>query len=216
MTAIFLLFATAIILAWKLMVGKETIMEVVEYIQSFGILSMLIFALFYTCLVSLSFPSSIFNIAAGVLFPFISAALIAMFCGLVAASITFLIARYFLHEFFCEKIKETEKGTKFINLINEDSGKIVVLLRLNPFIPAVVKSYGLGVSDISYKSYAFFTLIGQLPLAMMYVYIGWIGGKSMLEAESSPEGVHYFVLGLGIFISLISLIVSHLYFRKKI
>lgn len=215
MAVIFLVVAIAVIILWKLVISKEQIMAGVEYIQSFGVWSIVIYALFYITLVSLSFPSSIFNIGAGILFSFTQASILAPFCALAAASVTFFVSRYFFRDFFCDKMEASDKGKQVLKLVEEEAGKVIVLLRLNPFIPAVVKNYGLGASDVSYKSYALFSLIGQLPLTIMYVYVGWIGGRSILAEDKSADTTHWVMLGVGITITIITLAISHFYFRKK-
>ncbi|GAA0854669.1 TVP38/TMEM64 family protein [Aliiglaciecola litoralis] len=215
MTGLFLVIALAVIFLWKVAIKKEQIIEAVEYIQSFGGWSIAIYALLYITLVSLSFPSSVFNIGAGILFSFTQAAILASLCGLTAASVTFVISRYFFRDFFCTKMEASEKGKKVLKLVESESGKVIVLLRLNTFLPAVVKNYGLGASDVAYTPYALYTLIGQLPLTLMYVYIGWIGGRSILAEESGPDTAHWVMLGLGLTITIITLAVSHYYFRNK-
>ena len=212
---VFAIVTVLAIVLWKAFITKEKVIEAMQYIESFGYWSLLVYALLYTTLVSLSFPSSVFNIGAGVLFPFFQAASIALFSGLAAASITFMLARFLLHDFTSAKIKDTEAGKNILKIVDSDCAKVIILLRLNPFIPAVVKNYGLGVTDIPYTTYAIFTLLGQIPLALMYVYLGWMGGHSMLDEQNSPDAVHWIVLGLGVLITISSLAASHFYFRKK-
>ncbi|MCW8091330.1 TVP38/TMEM64 family protein [Alteromonas sp. ASW11-130] len=213
---IFTVLAISAIVLWKLMVTRETVREGVNYITSFGFLSYFIFALLYVVLASLSFPSSIFNIAAGVLFSFSIGLSIAVISALTASCITFAISRYMLKDFITHKIEATEKGKQVLKVVAKHSAKFIFILRLNPFIPAVVKNYGLGVTHVKFLTYIWTTFLGQLPLATMYVYLGWIGGLAMIEEDSSPDTAQWSVLGAGIVISIITLVFSHFYMKKHL
>ncbi|NMH59013.1 TVP38/TMEM64 family protein [Alteromonas ponticola] len=211
---IFVVLAGCAILLWKLMVTRETVREGIQYITSFGFWSYFVFGLIYVVLASLSFPSSVFNIAAGVLFSFKLGLLVAAISALTAACITFLISRYMLKEFVTHRIEATKSGKQILKLVAEHSAKFIFMLRLNPFIPAVVKNYGLGVTHVKLRTYVWTTMLGQLPLTAMYVYLGWIGGLAMLNQDNSPETVHWLVLGGGLAISIVTLVLSHFYMRK--
>lgn len=212
---IFSVLALLAFILWKVVVTRETIMEGLDYIRSFGIWSFVAYAALYILLVSLSFPAALFNITAGLLFSFTTGLAVALFSGLAAACLTFTISRFMLHDFICVKIKNTQKGEQLLAMFKENSAKFVIMLRLNPFIPAIVKNYGLGVTEVKFRTYAWSTLIGQMPLTTMYVYLGWIGGSAMLSEDSKPDAAHYAVLGGGLIITVVTLVFTHYYFRKK-
>ncbi|WP_161602047.1 TVP38/TMEM64 family protein [Aliiglaciecola lipolytica] len=207
----FVAISLAVIVGWKFGVSTQQITEGVEYVQSFGVWSVVVFCLVYVTLVCLSFPSSIFNIAAGILFGFAIALPVALACGLAAAVSTFLISRHFIHDFISDKIEKTKNGSQLLSLINKHTAKFIIMLRLNPFIPAVVKNYGLGVTNIRLFTYVWATLLGQLPLTTLYVYLGWIGGHSMLNTENTPDTANWLVLGVGGIISIMTLLISKYY-----
>ncbi len=209
------LVASAVIL-WKLMVSRETVREGLNYINSFGVWSVVVFGVLYVVLASLSFPTTVFNITAGVLFSFEKGLIVAMACALSASCVTFLISRYMLKDFITHKIEATEKGRQILKLVAEHSAKFIMMLRLNPFVPAVVKNYGLGVTEVKFRTYLWTTFLGQIPLTAMYVYLGWVGGLAMLDEEKSPDAAHWAVLGGGITISIVTLLLSHLYMKKRL
>ncbi|MCU7553981.1 VTT domain-containing protein [Alteromonas sp. ASW11-19] len=213
---IFASIATLAIVCWKFLITEEQLRDGLSYINSFGRWSVVVYAMLYVTLVSLSFPSSLFNITAGVLFSFTEAIIVASVSGLGAASITFFISRFLLHDYVCDKVKRVKNGNETLKLVQTDSAKVILLLRLNPFIPAVVKNYGLGVTDLRYMKYAVFTLIGQFPIAALYVYLGWMGGRAMLDQDNELSTVHWVVLGLGLIVSAFTLVASRYFFNKKL
>ena len=111
---VFILITVLAIVAWKLLVSKQQINEAIEYIQSFGAWSVFVFGIIYVVLVSASFPSSVFNLAAGIIFGFTVALPLALTCGLLASLATFTFSRHFLHDFVCDKLKKTKNGSKHL------------------------------------------------------------------------------------------------------
>lgn len=211
---IFAVVATAAVLLWKFVATKEQLLSGIEYIQSFGYWSIAAYTGLYVVLVSLSFPSSVFNITAGILFTFLEGLAVAYVAGLGAATLTFALSRFLFHDYICKRVKKTDTGQSLLDAAAENGAKLIILLRLNPFIPAVIKSYGLGVTDISIRTYCWATLVGQIPLATMYVYLGWMGGRAMLSENQSLDLKHWVVLGAGIVFSIVTLALSRHYVNK--
>lgn len=213
---IFTVVATAAIILWKFVLTKEQLMNGIEYIHSYGYWSIAIYTVLYVVLVSLSFPSSVFNITAGILFTFVEAISLAYFAGLSAAVVTFSFSRFLFHDFVCNKVKQTETGTNLLKATEKNGAKLIILLRFNPFIPAVIKNYGLGVTDIPFRTYCWATLLGQMPITTMYVYLGWMGGHTMLN-DDQPLGMkHWIVLGGGLVLSIITLAISRHYMKNHL
>lgn len=197
------------VLAWKFLLTKETVIEGIKYIQSFGALSMLVFLLAYVLLVSMSFPSSFFNISAGIIFSFTPALGIALVAGCSASVFTFLISRYLIREPVLKKISNTEKGQQILDMAEEHGASLIIMARLNPFVPAVVKNYGFAVTKVPLPTYIWATLVGQLPLTSIYVYMGWVGGHAMLGEDTKPASHYWLMLAAGVIVSMITLYFAH-------
>lgn len=202
------------ILAWKFLLSKETLIEGIKTIQSFGALSMLVFLLAYLVLVSLSFPSSLFNISAGIIFSFAPALGIALVAGCSASVFTFLLSRYFIREPVLKKITNTEKGQQIIDLAAEHGAALIIMARLNPFVPAVVKNYGFAVTNVPLTTYIWATLIGQIPLTSIYVYMGWVGGRAMLGEDTQPDSHYWLMLAAGLIVTGVTLYFAHTRSKK--
>lgn len=209
------LFVVVVLLLWKYVISREQVVETVAYIRSFGVWAVIVYFILYTTLVALSFPSTILNIASGVLFGLFAALSVSILAAFSGACITFLIARYFLKEHVEHKLERYEGSKRILALAKDSEWRLVILLRLNPFIPAVIKSYGFGITDIPFKHYAWSTLVGQLPLVSLYTYLGWVGGNSMLNTESHPQTYQWAILGGGLLVSLIVTIVAYRHTKKK-
>ena len=209
------LFITAVILLWKYVVTREQVSEAVDYIRSFGVWSVIVYFFVYTALVALSFPSTILNIASGILFGLTAAMTVSILAAFSGACITFMFARYWLKDHVKHKLERYEGSKEVLALAKDSKWRLVVLLRLNPFIPAVLKNYGFGITEISFKQYAWSTLIGQLPLVSLYTYLGWVGGNSMLNSDAHPPTYQWAILGGGLLVSIIITYVAYRHTKKK-
>lgn len=91
--------------------------------------------------------------------------------ALLGAILDFIIARWYGKIIVYTLIEKhyTEKTNEFIN----KNGAIAVFItRLVPFIPFKIVSYSAGLSNMSIKSFAIATGIGQVPAIAIYSIIG--------------------------------------------
>lgn len=194
------------VIAKYLLVGHN-VSQLIEYLRSFGPATYLVFFALYIALASLSFPTTPLNITAGILFMYPVAVGIALIAGNIAAVISFLLARYFAQDAVKRYLSHMKNAENILELVKQEGFKLVFLVRLNPFIPASVKNFGFGVTAISLKKYVLATLLGQIPLVMIYTYLGYVGGAAMMDKNSRPEDTHLMLLGGGLIVSVVLLIV---------
>jgi uncharacterized membrane protein YdjX (TVP38/TMEM64 family) len=208
-------FIAGVILLWKYVVTREQVIEVVEYVRSFGAWTAIVYFLLYTMLVTLSFPSTILNITSGILLSFSIALGVSALAALSGACITFLFARYWMKDSIKKKLEHYDSSKQVLELAEDGQWRFVILLRLNPFIPAVLKNYGFGITNISFKQYVWSSFIGQLPLVTLYTYLGWVGGNSMLNSDSHPPTYQWAILAGGAVVSIIMTIVAYRHTKKR-
>ena len=65
--------------------------------------------------------------------------------------------------------------------------RAVAMLRLIPVMPHSVANYGLGLTKLPLGSYAFGSLLGQLPMTIAYVDLGAAGERLMIGGASWLE-----------------------------
>ena len=208
-------FISAVILLWKHVITREQVTDAVEYIQSFGVWAITVYFFIYTLLVALSFPSTILNIVSGILFGLSIAICVSILAAFSGACITFLFARFWLKDHVKNRLERYEGSKKILALAKDSAWRLVILLRLNPFIPPVIKNYGFGIREISFKQYAWSTLVGQLPLVSLYTYLGWVGGNSMLNSDAHPPTYQWAILAGGILVSVVIAIIAYRHTKKK-
>jgi uncharacterized membrane protein YdjX (TVP38/TMEM64 family) len=71
--------------------------------------------------------------------------------------------------------------------------RAVAVLRLIPVIPHTLTNYALGLTSLSLSTYAFGSLLGQLPMTIAYVDLGAAGGRLML---GGPNWIEPTVIGV--------------------
>ena len=183
----------------------EDVQEVIAFLERYETESIPIYLGLQVLQIVISvLPGQVFQIAAGYMYPFWLALLLAMTGAVLGTAITFglakLLGQDFLHLFFGE-----EKIDYYIERLNSKRAyTIVFLLYLIPGIPKDVVSYAAGASEMHIKPFLILSAVGRLPGMCGSLLMGW-----MLEGE------HYIGLGIVAGIAVISFVVCIL-FRKRI
>jgi uncharacterized membrane protein YdjX (TVP38/TMEM64 family) len=122
-------------------------------------------------------PRTVLAIAAGLLFGSRWGILWAEIGGVAGAAAGFLVARY-IHLGLLDLRRIARIGSIFARV--ECGGwRAVALLRLIPIMPHSLANYALGLTRIPLGTYAFGSLIGQLPMTIVYVDLGAAGEQLM-------------------------------------
>eukprot|EP01083_Nonionella_stella_P093542 262195_1 len=150
----------------------------VEHNLSLGILSCV--GLYWACTVCMV-PGSIFGLSAGFVFGRaltgqwvgIAVATIIVWIGASIGSITaYGLARCLLRDRVASCIFK-HKNIDIVDQIIEENGlKVTLLLRLSPIIPFNIMNYLMGVSSVTFKAYCLATIVGILPGALTYCFVG--------------------------------------------
>lgn len=203
----------SLILLWKLLPVEDYLRASIGWIDEQGSAAVVAFYFVYVAAALTGIPRTILNIAAGVLFSYPVALATVLVAAATAYLSTFYLARTFLSDWVRQRVGSSESVQRVLKLVEEEGFKLVFLMRVNPFIPGVVKGYGLGTTDIRFATYFPASLLGFLPIALVHVYVGWAGGAAMLydAGESSP--LHQWLLYGGIAASLI--LVAIVYFSYR-
>lgn len=131
-----------------------------------GIIYILIYIAF-----TLSFiPRAALSIAGGFLFGITLGTIYSLIASYIAASISFIIARYLARDWI--EIKAPGKILKIKNGVESLGWKFIALSRLLPVLPFSVLNYGLGLTRISFIVYIINTMIFIIPICIMYAYLG--------------------------------------------
>lgn len=154
------------------MLRDVDIQAIKSYILSFGIWAPLIsfmIMLFQSLIAPL--PSFVVTFVNAGLFGWWKGALLS-WCGTLSGAVMcFWIARFFGREVVA---RFTTKGALVrVDKFFDRYGKYAVLIaRLIPFVSFDVVSYGAGLTAMRFWSFFWATAIGQLPVTIVYSYVG--------------------------------------------
>ena len=183
----------------------EDVQEVVAFLEQYETESIPIYLGMQVLQIVISvLPGQVFQIAAGYMYPFWLALLLALTGAVIGTAITFglakLLGQDFLHLFFGE-----EKISYYIERLNSKRAyTLVFLIYLIPGIPKDVVSYAAGASEMRFKPFLILSAVGRLP--------GMCGSLLM---GNLLEGEHYIGLGIVAAIAVLAFLACIL-FRRRI
>jgi len=139
-----------------------------------------IFVALYVMLVSLGFPASVLGFVAGATFGLLEGVALLLAAAMLTAALIFVVARRWLAGRVLSHAAARPRLSRFLDLAEADSWRVMVLMRFSPLHFAIV-CYLLGASRVRFWPY-FFTSFCVLPSASLQAYVGWtarrVGGQA--------------------------------------
>lgn len=158
------------------------------WVQGLGPAGLLIYSLVYALAVVLLVPGSILTLAAGAAFGLLPGLASVLLGATAGATLAFLLSRHLARRRVESWIETKPRFSAVDKAVAREGWKIVFLTRLSPMFPFSFQNYAYGLTKISFWQYTLASLVGIVPGAFMYVYIGSLG-RSSLEAATGGEGV---------------------------
>ncbi|XP_010534954.1 PREDICTED: uncharacterized protein LOC104810374 [Tarenaya hassleriana] len=171
------------------------------FIEGYGPAGYALFVAVYAGLEILAIPAIPLTMSAGLLFGSFIGTIIVSISGTVAASVAFLIARYFARERILKLVEGNKKFLAIDKAIGENGFRVVTLLRLSPLLPFSLGNYLYGLTSVKFVPYVLGSWLGMLPGTWAYVSAGAFG-RAIIQEESDvglPGGNgQLLTLGLGL------------------
>lgn len=204
----------ALVALWKFLPMNDYLRDAVAWISATGPVGVLVFYLVYVACALIGIPRTLLNIAAGVLFSYPVAIASVLAAAASAYVLTFTIARTVARDWVNQRLAEAPNVKKLMDLVDEEGFKLVLLIRMNPFIPGVLKGYGFGTTNVRFSTYFIASVLGFLPIALSHVYLGWIGGEAMLSDEGGPTELERWLMFGGVVVSVLLVASLYVYGRR--
>lgn len=123
-------------------------------------------------------PGEVIMMTGGAIFGVLTAGIIGEIAGCIGAILCFLISKKGGRPLVIKFI--SKKGLDFSDEWFKKHGIWAVLFaRLIPLIPVDAISYGAGLTAISFRSFIGATVVGMLPRAFFYAYLGELAAKQI-------------------------------------
>jgi uncharacterized membrane protein YdjX (TVP38/TMEM64 family) len=151
---------------------REWFGQLESYVQSLGAVAPLAVALVYIAATVLLIPGSALTIASGTLFGLRMGFLVVFTGANLGALCAFILARTYLREKVARWAEGNPKFRALDRAIGDQGFRMVFLLRLSPAFPFTLLNYLLGLTAVRPGAYVLANLLGMLPGAFLYVYIG--------------------------------------------
>jgi uncharacterized membrane protein YdjX (TVP38/TMEM64 family) len=146
----------------------------IDWVRGLGALGYIVYALGYA-IAGLFLPASVLTIGAGALFGVIGGTVVVVIGATLAATIAFLLARTVLRKRIEKMAANHPKFRVVDRAVAREGAEIVVLVRLAAVFPFLFVNYAFGLTGIRTLPYVIATLIGILPGAVAFVYLGAAG-----------------------------------------
>jgi uncharacterized membrane protein YdjX (TVP38/TMEM64 family) len=193
--------ALAIIAALFLLgrVAAEPLRSFATWVNGLGALAPVVFIAGYVVATVAFVPGSILTLAAGAIFGLVRGTVYVLIGATLGAAAAFLVARYAARPMVERKLAGNERFQRIDRIIEQQGGKMVVLMRLSPLLPFNALNYALGISKVGFLPYLLGS-IGMIPGTLLYVYYGKLAGDlTALGGRDVERGAEYYLfLALGL------------------
>jgi len=207
------IFFVCLLAAGTVYFHKTGLLEkTLTWIDGFGVWSYVVFVAVFITATVFFIPSFIFTFSAGILFGLWKGILLSLLGSGLGSLAAFLIGRYFCHT-WVQKTFGGHAQFKKLGMIAERKGwKIIALARLSPIFPFLIGNYIFGVTHLKAAHYFFASMLGTIPSASVYTYLGTITGS--LAAFNSPERARRPEEWILMIVGFIAVLVLSFYLRK--
>lgn len=145
-----------------------------EWIRSWGMLGV-IGSILMNIVISVAgfLPSIFLSGANAVVFGLYGGFFLSLTGEVVGAAVAFLLYRYGIRK--SKKLQKME-SFQWVHRMNGTSrfrkGLVIVLLRLNPFIPSGVINLGAAITTLSFGDFLLATVVGKIPSMVFETFVG--------------------------------------------
>jgi len=140
-------------------------------VQDFPVQSVVIYFIAYIVMAGLALPGAlIFTLAGGALFGLATGVILASFASTLGALASFLVARFFLHDFV--QTRYQQRLTVINQKIQQQGATYLLFLRLVPAFPFFMVNLLMALTPISACTYYIVSQIGMLPATFIFVNAG--------------------------------------------
>ncbi|KAL5713228.1 hypothetical protein ACHQM5_015328 [Ranunculus cassubicifolius] len=157
------------------------------FIEGYGPAGYALFVAVYAGLEILAIPAIPLTMSAGLLFGTTTGTIMVSISGTLAATLAFLIARYFARERILKMVEGNKKFLAIDKAIGENGFRVVTLLRLSPLLPFSLGNYLYGLTSVKFLPYVLGSWLGMLPGTWAYVSAGAFG-RAIIQEEAEGGG----------------------------
>jgi uncharacterized membrane protein YdjX (TVP38/TMEM64 family) len=212
---IILFFSAAMLVLWYLRKhGYLTPETVFQFVQDYPVWGPVIFVTVYLVSVVALIPTLPFNLGAGFLWGPLWGTVFSVAGGGLGAMTAFLIARTAVGQPLARRFDNAM--TQWLQEEMAIKGwRVVAFTRINLVFPSGPLNYVLGLTSITFPSYAWSSLVFMTPLALLFSMIGHSVGGFMLTGEATRLVRLVMVVSLALVVLVIVMLISRRRFANS-
>jgi uncharacterized membrane protein YdjX (TVP38/TMEM64 family)/rhodanese-related sulfurtransferase len=138
-------------------------------------------------------PGALFALAGGVLFGPLWGTILNLAGATLGATAAFLVARYLAGDWVRQKAGP--RLERLVQGVEAESWRFVAFMRLVPLIPFNLLNYALGLTRIPLRAYVLASLIGMVPGAAAFTWLGHAGREAVAGNDTA---IRYALMGLAL------------------
>ncbi len=165
----------------------EWVTNLAQGAREAGTRGVVIFFVAYVISTVAGLPGSVLTLALGFAYGPVWGLAIASPAAVTGATCAFLLGRTLLRDWAARKVGGSARARAIEAAVEREGFKLVLLLRLSPVVPFNALNYVLSLTSVRLGTYVLASLVGMLPGAALYVYLGSLA-PAAAELSSSAQG----------------------------
>lgn len=166
------LFIVGTVAAVSGVVNGDSLVALAGWFEQVGPAGILLYGVLYFLLELIAVPALPLTLGSGYLFGLGQGTVVVSIASTLAATASFLIARYGLREYIINLASRYPRFRAMDRAIRKQGFKFVLLLRLSPLLPFALSNYLYGLTSVNLTAYVMASWIGMLPGTIAYVSAG--------------------------------------------
>ena len=189
-TAVMILLLLGVAVTLLFLPFREWFLQFESHVRALGILGPVVMVFIYVAAAVLLIPGSALTIFCGTLFGFPVGLLAALTGANLGALAAFALARTrFRHKI----VRWADRNGRFRSLdraVGDEGFRVVLLSRLSPALPFTLLNYFFGLTAVRPRAYVLANLLGMLPGAFLYVYVGVAARDALAGNVQGAFGIY--------------------------
>jgi uncharacterized membrane protein YdjX (TVP38/TMEM64 family) len=176
--AIFSIVGSILLILWSVPI-KSLVQRLEVLSQAMGFWAPVAFVATFTALTVFSLPVWPMPFLAGAMFGTVWGTVVASASCVVAASATFLLARYLGRTSLRDYLEASPRMRALEKTVAVSNWKVIAAVRLSHFLPFGLQNYALGLTEARFKTFVVTTWLVTLPGTLFQAYLGHLGFTSV-------------------------------------
>ncbi|MFT4244563.1 MAG: TVP38/TMEM64 family protein [Candidatus Woesearchaeota archaeon] len=173
---LFITFIIIILISIHFLFDEISVEGIIQFVRSFGIFSIVIFALIYIGISLTGFSAVVLTVLAGTLFGLWLGLIVVVISATISAGIGFYISRFLSHKFIQKGKIHNKTIQSFVEKIEkncEQNGFITIAILRLSFLPYIPLSYATGlVKTLKFRDFILATFLTNIFGSFVFIVLG--------------------------------------------